>query len=198
MPDQLRHSTLPSCVDAGAGGSGLSRLATPTATAPPPTTARLVPPAISAVRLEIMKAPAPLVRGVFAPRHEPYQGLEIVRRARRALAAGGHGVEALDGAVEQHLFALLPAHVPGLAIVHARRAGVGDGVAGLAGRFVQPGQPHIGGHDLEGLLLGRRRRDGRTAGGKGQCSGDGADALCVVRDAAREPLLTMTNVFVTY
>src|SRR5690606_30988625 len=68
----------------------------------------------------------------FPPGHEGYQALEIVRRARRALPKGGHGAVALDGVVEQDRHALLPAPVPVGAVMDQRRAGVRDGVAGLA------------------------------------------------------------------
>ncbi len=117
--------------------------------------------------------PPGLFRGVFAPRHETYQSVEIVRGASGALSTGRHGLEALDGVVQQHGLALLPARVPGLAVVDQRRARAGDRVAGLAGLAVQRRQPGVGRGQRQGLLGRRRGRDGLGTRPPGPGSGPG-------------------------
>jgi hypothetical protein len=134
--------------------------------------------------------PQPYVSGIFAPRHEAYQSVEIVRVASGALSTGRHGLEALNGMVEQHGLAPLPARIPGLAVMDQRRARAREwrGRPCRTRRTTPPAG--VGRSQGQGLLRRRRRRDGSWSNGQARqqdqsgCRGPGLHTIRRSRSGA--------------
>src|SRR3981189_3587849 len=88
--------------------------------------------------------------------HEPDQRLIVSHGAACALTAGGHAIETLDGACDEHRQSLLPSIPPSVAVGCQRSAGSGVHMAGAARMCVEIGEVRVGERALRGLCCERR------------------------------------------
>src|ERR1700737_1009525 len=86
--------------------------------------------------------------------HEPDQRLIISHSAACALTAGGHAIESLDGAGDEHGQSLLPSIPPRVAVGGQRSAGSSVHMAGAARMGVEIGEVRGGGGGVAGPCPG--------------------------------------------